>query len=231
MKRFISKLNSVLMDASAHGTGRAVLVALLCGVMSMACSESMPSNPAKPAPTAQEQALAYKFRGIYGVATRIDAASPTEGVTIATQTGSPIDGSAVLSLENAKFSSYGGYGFPIPITVRATWREGDFKNMGQSRWEGGTIAGDYTVPVAERIPDEVLDYIRKNGGGLRLKIRLHDKGVAIGWDVEMRLPIPNLPRDYQGARNYHEFRLAGGDFREDWFNSDTRELVPGWKKY
>lgn len=231
MKRFISKLNSALMDASAHGTGRAVLVALLCGVMSMACSESMPSNPAKPAPTAQEQALAYKFRGIYGVATRIDAASPTEGVTIATQTGRQIDGSAVLSLENAKFPSYGGYGFPIPITVRATWREGDFKNMGQSRWEGGTIAGDYTVPVAERIPDEVLDYIRKNGGGLRLKIRLHDKGVAIGWDVEFVIPYADWKPNNLGLGSGVSHRLAGGDFREDWFNSDTREMVPGWKKY
>ena len=219
------------MDASIHGAGRAVLVVLLVGVMSLACSQSAPSNPAKPALTAEEQALAYKFRGIHGIVTRIDAATSLYGTSIVNDKGGYIAGNAHLSPKNVSNSAYGGYGFPIPITIRATWREGEFKPLWQGGYTGGTIAGDYTVPVAERIPDEVLDYIRKNGGALRLKIRLHDKGVAIGWDIEMRLPIPNLPRDYAGARNYHEYRMPGGDFREDWFDADTRQMIPGWKKY
>ena len=102
-------------------------------------------------------------------------------------------------------AAYGGY-FPIPVTIRATWREGDFKPLGQGRWEGGTIAGDYTVPVAGRIPDELLDYIRKNGGALRLKIRLYDKGVFIGWDVEERYTT----QYGSGLRNV----MAGGNFKE-----------------
>lgn len=234
------------MDASIHGAGRAVLVVLLVGVMSLACSQSAPSNPAKPALTAEEQALAYKFRGIHGIVTRIDAATSLYGTSIVNDKGGYIAGNAHLSPKNVSNSAYGGYGFPIPITIRATWREGEWSNrtttadprdetkieaLPNGGYSGGTIAGDYTVPVAERIPDEVLDYIRKNGGALRLKIRLHDKGVAIGWDVEMRLPIPNLPRDYAGARNYHEYRMPGGDFREDWFDADTRQMIPGWKKY
>jgi hypothetical protein len=66
----------------------------------------------------------------------------------------------------------------------------------------GKVLGDHTIPVASRIPDEVVAEIRKNGGGLRLKFRLHPEGVFFGWDVE-RL-IGGLPRH----------SMAGGDFRE-----------------
>ncbi len=66
----------------------------------------------------------------------------------------------------------------------------------------GKVLGDHTIPVASRIPDEVVAEIRKNGGGLRLKFRLHPEGVFFGWDIE-RL-IGGLPRH----------SMAGGDFRE-----------------
>ena len=182
--------------------------------------------------SAEDKLLAHKFRGLYGIVLRLDADPEKKFTSMVTDKGA-----GTLSSTNVGNQSYTDNSFiPVPKTIRATWRRDDPNNKiytgkkGEP-WSGGVIIGDFTVPVAERIPDEILDYIRKNGGGLRLKIRLHDKGVAIGWDVEMRLPIPNLPRDYQGARNYHEFRLAGGDFREDWFNRDTRKMVPGWKKY
>lgn len=202
------------MDASIHGAGRAVLVVLLVGVMSLACSQSAPSNPAKPALTAEEQALAYKFRGIHGIVTRIDAATSLYGTSIVNDKGGYIAGNAHLSPKNVSNSAYGGYGFPIPITIRATWREGEFKPLWQGGYTGGTIAGDYTVPVAERIPDEVLDYIRKNGGALRLKIRLHDKGVAIGWDVEHVIPYKDWKPNSLGLGSGVNYRMAGGDFKE-----------------
>ena len=187
--------------------------------------------------SAEDKALIHKFRGLHGIVLRLDAASEKKFTFIVTEKGVRMSGAGTLALKQVGNQSYADNSFiPVPKTIRATWRRDDpdnkiYSGKKEEPWSGGVIIGDYTVPVAERIPDDVLDYIRKNGGALRLKIRLHDKGIAIGWDVEMRLPIPNLPRDYQGARNYTEFRLAGGDFREDWFNSDTREMVPGWKKY
>jgi hypothetical protein len=86
-------------------------------------------------------------------------------------------------------------------------------------YEGGTIVGDYTVPVAERIPDELLDDLRRNGGMFRLKIRIHDDGPLIGWDIK------------DGIMST---RMAGGDFQEMTIryegttNNVTRHFVQGW---
>jgi hypothetical protein len=75
--------------------------------------------------------------------------------------------------------------------------------------------------VAERIPDSLLDYIRNNGGALRLKIRLKDDGVLIGWDVEEKFTTP-----YGSGIRYV---LTGGDFREaQIFNGKVTD--PGWQK-
>lgn len=165
----------------------------------------------------ENKALRHKFRGIYGGVIRIDAVGYLkEYVTISNERGYRIDGSGTLSPGNVKFStSMGGAVVSAPIAIRAIWRKGpvtyDPTGVG---WAGGTILGDYTVPVAARIPDELLDSIRESGGALRLKIRLHDEGIYIGWDVEMDLPIRNLPLEYKGSKTYIAYRMAGGDFRE-----------------
>ena len=64
---------------------------------------------------------------------------------------------------------------------------------------GGTVLGNYTVPVAARIPDDLLDAMRKGVGGFRLKIRIHPDGPLIGWDL---------------SRGFNLQYFAGGDFRE-----------------
>lgn len=88
----------------------------------------------------------------------------------------------------------------------------------QGPWGGeyfGPAVGDYTFHVASRIPDDVVKEIRKNGGGLRLKFRLHPEGVLFGWDIE-RIS-GGLPRH----------SMAGGDFQEaDIFNG--RAVRKGW---
>lgn len=208
------------------GTRRSLL-ALLCASLAVSACASGPRD--KTANLSEEdKLLRHKFRGIYGVVTRIDATGyPKEYVSITTETGGRLSGAGRLNAMNIKYSSYEGV-FPIPMTIRATWKKGPVTLNSTGTWQGGTIIGDYTVPVAQRIPDEVLDYIRQNGGALRLKIRLHDEGIFIGWDIEMRLPIPNLPANYAGAKNYLEYRMAGGDFREATFNSVTRKMNPGW---
>jgi hypothetical protein len=172
--------------------------------------------------------LRKKFKGIYGVVLRIDAASPKEFTTITSETGRRIDGSSLLGLNNVSNLTYTDNSMPIPKAIRATWREGAARYQGQGVWTGGTVVGDYTVPVAERIPDDILDYIRKNGGALRLKIRLKDDGILIGWDVEERVPKPNWkPED--GAKNYLRYSLPGGDFRERHMNNNG-VIDPGWQK-
>ena len=70
---------------------------------------------------------------------------------------------------------------------------------------GGEAAGDYTLPIASRIPDEVVKEIRKNGGGLRLKFRLKPDGVLFGWDIER----------FSGGLPRHS--MPGGDFLETWY--------------
>lgn len=93
----------------------------------------------------------------------------------------------------------------VPLTVRAVWREGTGWDDKKKIWNEGKIVGDYTVPVAARIPDEVLASIRANGGGLRLKFRLKPDGVLFGWDIE---------RDGAGTGHVLKFDMPGGDFLE-----------------
>lgn len=70
----------------------------------------------------------------------------------------------------------------------------------------------------ERIPQEVIDDLHRNGGGLRLKFRLKEDGVLFGWDIE---------RDTN--QRYH---MVGGDFKEwrRYFRSDVKGPVVemGW---
>jgi hypothetical protein len=99
-------------------------------------------------------------------------------------------------------------GFPsgtVPETVRVTWRD-NAKAIGRpgksGMYYGGPMLGDHTIPVASRIPDEVIKEIRSKGGGLRLKFRLKPDGVLFGWDIER----------FEGGVPRHS--MPGGDFRE-----------------
>ena len=96
----------------------------------------------------------------------------------------------------------------VPEKVRVTWRINDSEGYADKR--GGIrysakIIGDYTLPIASRIPEEVLQEIRKNGGGLRLKFRLKPDGVMFGWDIER----------FAGGLPRHS--MPGGDFLDTWY--------------
>lgn len=182
-----------------------------------ACSAAQTKGPSD---------LAYKFRGIRGVVVRIDAIGEKRHVTIVSDTTRQIAAPSLLSPKNKGILSFSGGALPVPQTVHITWREGDAKydsplspdgtrRLGPNRWLGGTIVGDYTFEVASRIPDAVLESIRKEGGALRLKFRLKDDGVLLGWDIE---------RPGGGMSRYS---MAGGDFREAYiFNGKV--VDPGW---
>jgi hypothetical protein len=159
-----------------------------------------------------------------GVVVRLDAIGEKESVTIVTDTNRRIAQPSLLSPKNNGILSFSGGALPVPKSVHVTWREGDVKRERVKKadgttyplqWIGGTIVGDYTIEVASRIPDEVLDSIRKEGGALRLKFRLKDDGVLLGWDIE---------RHGGGISRYS---MAGGDFREAYiFNGKV--VDPGW---
>lgn len=172
-----------------------------------ACSAAQTKDPTD---------LAYKFRGIRGVVVRTDAMGEKRHVTIVSDTNRRIEAPSLLSPKNNSILSFSGGVLPVPKTVHVTWREGVVsRGKGLYPWLGGTIVGDYTIEVASRIPDAVLDSIRNEGGALRLKFRLKDGGVLLGWDIE---------RPGGGISRYS---MVGGDFREAYiFNGKVVE--PGW---
>lgn len=178
--------------------------------------------------SSEDSSRRHKFRGIGGATVILDSIGNHRFFTITTESGRVIAEPARLSKKVIVHLSYSDNVFSIPTSVRFVWREGDVRigrqrddngRYGPSRRMGGTIVGDYTIPVAARIPDEVLDEIRANGGGLRLKFRVHDHGVFLGWDIERR-PGYKPGAMYDPARPGFirhfpaEHHLAGGDFRE-----------------
>jgi hypothetical protein len=215
---------------------RALLGTLLSAVLAVsACAASPPDNTLNL--SSEDKILRHKYRGIYGGVLYFDASGyRKQYVTMHTQSGQIWHASIAGVSWGAQQMTFTNAMY-IPKTIRVVWRTGSVRvredEKGRSNYhtmgfEGGTILGDYTVPVIERIPDEVLDYIRKNGGALRLKIRLKDDGVSIGWDVEERVPIPNL-KPGERAQNFIRYALPGGDFREaQIFNGKV--IDPGWQK-
>jgi hypothetical protein len=77
---------------------------------------------------------------------------------------------------------------------------------------------EVTVPVAARIPDELLDDLRRDRkGSLRLKLRIHPDTLLVGWDIQ-RIPNPlRLTREeILKQRIYlpYAYTHTGGDFKE-----------------
>lgn len=202
---------------------------LLAGLPLFTACSANSSKSSKLSTDPEEARLQKKFHGIYGVVLRLDATSRKHGITITNERGRYVSAPGGLGPKSVGNQTYTDISFPIPKAVRATWREGKFEQKpGGGGWNGGTIIGDYTVPVAERIPDSILDYIRSTrrdpfvagqdandgsdvmgraiGRALRLKIRLADNAVLIGWDVEERIQTK------YGIGL--EYRMPGGDFQE-----------------
>ena len=116
--------------------------------------------------------------------------------------------------------------FGVPKFLRFEWRDkiemepdGALKRgLPDGSYYGGNILGNYTVPVASRIPDALLEDKRRNGGGFRLKIRIHPDGPLIGWDLER-----GVGTGPDGSKFHH----AGGDFQEAYIYNG-KVLRKGW---
>lgn len=157
---------------------------------------------------------------------RVDASTNKCGVAIYNDRGYNIGGGSLHNLRNVASSSFPGGELGLPASIRATWSTCQRTPSGGFTGIGGTLVGDYTALVAERIPAEVIDYLRTKGGSLRLKIRLVDTGVLIGWDIETR--IYGRVEDKGRVPGSIRYVLAGGDFCERQIYAG--EIVqPGWE--
>lgn len=221
------------MDQSIFMTRRYWLLAAPAALLSMsACSASEDAQRAHaglPPLTPEQKRLRHKFRGLRGGQLMVDAFGEKEAVTILDEQGRVFYTSATLSIRNQSVHSYGA-AFGVPVTLRATWRRqgkvvgGVVQNpiRGTDKYgiyEGGTVVGDYTVPVASRIPDDLLAELRGNKHvGFRLKLRLHDDGLLVGWDLASPVDSIHAGGDFQEARIVYE-----GDLR-----NPSRRWLNGW---
>jgi len=105
-----------------------------------------------------------------------------------------------------KYLRYQRFSEDIPKTKAGIyWDEQDYD---------GPPEVDVIVPVATRIPDEVLDRIRKYKGGLMLKLRMTPETILVGWQVINGKNYP-YKRDEIGNRLINDSELMiGGDFCE-----------------
>lgn len=174
--------------------GKRKLLALLMLLPCLAgCSETTQS-------TDDQQ---KRFKGIPLVLV-VDAVpgAEMEQVVFTDDRGVPLYGSAGASRRSRAIMALGGS--YVPRTVRVVWRKDAGWDDVRKVWNDGFVAGDYTIPVANRIPDDVLRDIRAHGGGLRLKFRLKPDGVLFGWDIERAAPLGDVSI----------FEMPGGDFLE-----------------
>jgi len=164
-----------------------------------------------PDPYGSNDALRKRFKGVSVGELVLDALTPKAGVIFYDHQNRLIEMGGGFGPKGSSKSAYPGGERGVPISVRATWREGKFEMAPSGNdWIGGVIVGDYSVTVAERIPEETLNYIRRNKTSLRLKFRLYDEGLLVGWDV----PKPFVGERVAGRYYPVEYFLIGGDFQE-----------------
>ena len=186
------------------------LLALLCSLPWLGACRAGSDPFQTDDPT--EDALRQRFRGLSIVlVVGVARGAKMDGIEIHSDQGWEIfsgssmggGGQAILAVGSAR----------VPRWVRVTWRKDDanFKviSSGAGIEYKGTIIGDYTLPVADRIPDAVLESLRKNPrGDLRIKFRLHPKGVYFGWDIDRG------GGKVRAATDHPPYELTGGDFKE-----------------
>jgi hypothetical protein len=192
----------------------------------------IPTGPGKPVPpvkaySAEEQRRMHKFRGIDGYERRIDAAETSPGLAaqIFDDYGNSVE-TGTFQAGGSSISSLGirpsGLMKSLSVTLFEPGSTYAIQNAPWGKHFSGTIIGQWTVPVADRIPDDLLDELRQRGGLLRIKIRLHREGVLLGWDIE-RTPNPMRVTRAQKLEAEklkrsiilpHAYTHTGGDFKE-----------------
>jgi len=200
----------------ANRSKRNVIAALFLLPLLISCN-AVETNRKVPEMSSAQQ----RSKGV-GLTLVTDAVSGAEMLGVeffADGSDRPFYASSRLTRQNRERMSYPRR--VVPEKVRVVWRtsgsETYFDKAGLIRYSA-KIVGDFTIPVASRIPDEVIADIRKNGGALRLKFRLKKDGVLFGWDIE-RAPAEErkYSREEIRAQNLYfpsEYLMVGGDFTE-----------------
>jgi hypothetical protein len=165
-----------------------------------------------------DAALRHRFRGIQGGDKRIDAFKSESGVALYLESGLVF--AAGVFNRGAKTSGYGGGSagdrLVVPKTLRLVRYAAGARGRGGITYPAydGTPILDITVPIAERIPDEVLERVRRYKGSLILKLRIHPKTLMVGWEVSNGRGYPFKRDKFGKAYTTDEDELAGGDFCE-----------------
>ncbi len=174
--------------------------------------------------SAEDKALIYKFRDIGGFELYMSGFGSEEDdihVIGIDDMGQQVTESAFREEVNTKWGGFwrptGPYKYVDFKLYKGNTVKYHWDNNGNNTGVTGQLYGQWRVPVAERIPDDLLDDLRANPkGGMRIKFRFHPDGVLLGWDIERRPGFDPNKRDEFGnqlfVRAVHSF--AGGDFRE-----------------
>jgi len=175
------------------------------------------SDVGKPAKD-KDAGLRHRFRGVRGGEKRIDSFASVSGVALYLESGLVF--AAGTFNRGAKISGYGGQSagdrLVVPRTLRMVRYPEDSRRIADITYPAydGTPILDVTVPVAERIPDEVLDRIRKYKGSLILKFRIHPKTLMVAWEVRNGRSYPFKRDEWGNAYTTDEDDMVGGDFCE-----------------
>jgi hypothetical protein len=206
---------------------RWIALGLLVAVLPQwACSQQERSSmKVLPAPLSSEDAaLKYRFRDVGGGELRVDGVVKLGPVGLFLEHGDLFQANYGPGPGGGQISSYGvgdkGDSLAVPKSLRMIRYADDARPLRNAEpfvaFEGAVVA-DITVPVASRIPEDLLEDLRRDPkGGLRLKLRIHPDTLLVGWDIERRPGFDPKKRDQFGEAVYvapvHSF--AGGDFRE-----------------
>lgn len=177
---------------------------------------------------AEPDAERNRYRGIAGGGELfIDADYDTRGRNIVYTAGGEVFARGSygpkLSTTRGYFGDEKSGGLPLPGSLRMLRYPDDAER--NPRWRGyeplakqpeflGPPRVDVTVPVASRIPDAVLDRIRRYGGSLKLKLRLTREMLLVGWEVINGKSYPFKRDQWGNAYVTDEDVLIGGDFSQ-----------------
>jgi hypothetical protein len=205
----------------------------LCGILSWpwltACSQPQPGQrgeaPKLIGRSPEDQALIHKFRGVRGFELYMSGFGKSRDDNIHVigidDIGQTIAESGFREEVDTKSGGHwrptGPYKYVDFKLYKGNTVKYHWDNNGNKTGMTGQLYGQWRVPVAARIPDDLLDDLRRTPkGGLRIKFRFHPDGVLLGWDIERRPGFDPNKRDEFGnqlfVRAAHSF--AGGDFRE-----------------
>jgi hypothetical protein len=200
--------------------------------LTAACDPFAPPQAATRDLTEEEKAINRRFHGLTGGSLLVDGLQQFVGVNIFDHRDRYFFVRSSVSRKNTSNYEYDFSNGP-PKTIRVQWRDRyltdsqpeaiaytGFEKKVDGAFYGGNILGDYTVPVADRIPDELIADLRGGRkGGFRLKIRLHEDGPLVGWDLATSTDVWHVGGDFQEARII---------FEGDQIKKATKQRTKGW---